>query len=266
MLDSTVERALDKLTAQLFTLYQKDDPYFCRFQGLFPAISTNLALAELKEPTIMTEKPFQDHLRRQMVHEDIPYSIRDSLLPVRLFLQRLFDRLGSLVLDTFALGDMSLVVSYPGCRRQEWHTDYDHASGSARKNFAVLFGLQSSRLEYFACNEDGILVRDTLSFRKGDLVVFRGDMVHAGSAYTAINAQVHCYIESVTHPARSPDSADYVYYIDPRVQASAHAHALNARRKRRRLCLALGRRARPSPVAAASPAAIALEEGVRPAT
>jgi hypothetical protein len=283
MTESTVDHALDPLVAQLFKLSRKNDPYFCRFKGLFRSISIDLALAQLKGRTqgnyvfqrvpakskksskknLSTKKlpPSQDHLRRQLVNEDIPHSICDSLLPVRTFLQRLFDRLGSLTLDTYTLGDMSLLVSFPGCQRQEWHTDYDHNSGSARRNFAVLLGLQCSQLDYCAYNADSILVQDKVSFRRGDLVIFRGDMVHAGSAYKSVNARVHFYIDSVTHPARSPNLASYVYF-DPHVQASAHANALVARRKRRRDCLAQGPLACRSRAAAALPTDLAPEEGV----
>ena len=37
------------------------------------------------------------------------------------------------------------------------------------------------------------------SLRAGDLLVFDGDCVHAGSAYTTTNTRVHCYLDSCTH-------------------------------------------------------------------
>jgi hypothetical protein len=41
-------------------------------------------------------------------------------------------------------------------------------------------------------------VKDSINvvLRPGDIIVFRGDLVHAGAAYQETNHRIHCYLDS----------------------------------------------------------------------
>ena len=94
------------------------------------------------------------------------------------------------------LKNMFVLQSYPGCQRQQFHYDFDPDQLATEKPRKKPQGV------VLAIEEDGTTL-DFLdrqeSLRAGDLLVFDGDCVHAGSAYTRTNTRVHCYLDSCTH-------------------------------------------------------------------
>ena len=48
----------------------------------------------------------------------------------------------------------------------------------------------------------------TLTLNAGDLIIFRGDLSHAGAAYEEDNVRVHVYIDSPLYP-REPGETFY---------------------------------------------------------
>lgn len=89
-----------------------------------------------------------------------------------------------------AIGDAVAITSHAGCRRQQFHFDYDNSCVAiARvKPLGVLCALQNdTRLE---------LPHKTLFLNAGDVLCFDGDLKHAGAAYDKLNTRVHMYLDS----------------------------------------------------------------------
>ena len=97
--------------------------------------------------------------------------------------------------------EWALLVSRPGCQRQHYHTDYDPAALADVAPLILLVGLQpGSRLHV----DDGLV-----EFGPGDVVVLRGDAVHAGAAYRRRNVRLHAYAD-VVGVERAPDTVHLV--------------------------------------------------------
>lgn len=92
------------------------------------------------------------------------------------------------------LGSCVSLLSRPGCRQQEWHTDYDPDAIQTlnHKPLGVLLALQDDT--FF--NEHSV-GRHVL--KQGDILIFDGDVVHAGAAYTKENVRIHAYIDSIDY-------------------------------------------------------------------
>ncbi|KAE9051156.1 hypothetical protein PR001_g1718 [Phytophthora rubi] len=53
--------------------------------------------------------------------------------------------------------------------------------------------------------------RRTLQLNAGEVIVFRGDLVHAGAKHTSLNVRLHCYIQ-VKGIKQKPDSTEAVVF------------------------------------------------------
>jgi ectoine hydroxylase-related dioxygenase (phytanoyl-CoA dioxygenase family) len=120
--------------------------------------------------------------------------------------------------------DFVLLVSRPGCRRQAAHTDYVPTSELLRATDAempLLFLLaleDNTMLEVWP--QSHLIVqgyrggppvhRQTVHLSTGDAVLFRGDLVHAGSAYDSQNMRIHAYLDSAVVP-RDPNRTYIIY-------------------------------------------------------
>jgi len=47
-----------------------------------------------------------------------------------------------------------------------------------------------------------------LLLNRGDVVVFRGDLVHGGAAFAELNIRVHCYLEPKNGAFQRPQESD----------------------------------------------------------
>merc|ERR1711924_542118 len=48
--------------------------------------------------------------------------------------------------------------------------------------------------------------RETVELNAGDIFIFRGDLIHTGPQYDALNIRIHCFIDSPCAPKRrNPD-------------------------------------------------------------
>jgi hypothetical protein len=113
--------------------------------------------------------------------------------------------------------DCVILESLRGCQVQAAHTDYvpDAAlldTDDDTVPLLAVFALQSgTKLEVWP--ESHRLVRRarltrhtpkvahrTVELDAGDVIVFRGDLIHAGSAYTAHNLRIHVYLDHPTVP------------------------------------------------------------------
>ena len=97
-----------------------------------------------------------------------------------------------------------------GCQRQPLHSDFNVNDfiGDAIKPCSVLLALQDGTTLHFA-EHKGCPV--TLS--RGDLLVWDGDVAHAGSEYASENTRFFMYIATPSAPA--PVNATYPYRGPP---------------------------------------------------
>ena len=87
--------------------------------------------------------------------------------------------------------------SYPGCQAQGKHCDYDPTELARHPDslvpWSVLWALQpDTKLMLYGRNGTTI----ELAVPIGKLLVFRGDLVHAGAKYKKQNVRVHCYVNA----------------------------------------------------------------------
>lgn len=94
------------------------------------------------------------------------------------------------ILNGRKVGTIAILHSKSGCRRQQWHTDYDPdlCKMAKVKPMGVIFAFENST--YFNTRNRKIVLK------KGQVLIFDGDMVHAGSAYEKENTRMHLYLDS----------------------------------------------------------------------
>jgi len=124
-----------------------------------------------------------------------------------------------------ALKPSSMVVieSRPGCQRQAAHCDYipsEDLLGMSDEAIPLLFLLAvepNTTLDVWPrshqilrSTERQSAQRTTLQLDAGDAIVFRADLVHAGSAYTEANRRVHVYLDNSDH-RRDPNRTWIIY-------------------------------------------------------
>jgi len=110
-----------------------------------------------------------------------------------------------------------LLVSDPGCARQAAHQDYVpdatlESTPDGSMPLLFLLALEpdttldvwpgSHRFRGTGTTEP--IARETLHLNAGDAILFRGDLIHAGSAYERINHRIHVYLDHPSCP-RAPN-------------------------------------------------------------
>lgn len=92
-----------------------------------------------------------------------------------------------------SLTDWVVLVSRKGCQRQHMHTDFALSDMEGVDPDALPLGIIIGLMPQTKLD----LKQGTVVFGRGDILVFRGDTLHAGSAYPdRDNIRVHCYIDS----------------------------------------------------------------------
>ena len=119
--------------------------------------------------------------------------------------------------------DWVVLHSEPGCQSQQPHTDYDpekvklaeRNNGSCAVPLGVICAIEpgtmlvaypGSHLSGQQSVSQGLGLPQIVHFEAGDLVLFRGDFVHAGAAYSSYgpgNVRLHAYLDVF-----SPGSAE----------------------------------------------------------
>lgn len=146
-----------------------------------------------------------------------------------------FDLLAEWVATNFPnhqMADTVLLVSKPGgCLPQRAHTDYrKEAFCKVAVPLCCLLALEDNTpFDTWpgAINFDSSVEREhcTVILNRGDLLVFRGDLVHAGAAFGQRNVRIHAYLD-VPGVDREKDVTCYMdgeEYILPRGQKCASA-------------------------------------------
>ena len=117
---------------------------------------------------------------------------------------------------------MVLLYSEEGCEKQQPHTDYSKENMENVADEKVPLGclvaledqtfldvwpkaIRFKRIPYFPVR---------LELKKGDVFVFRGDLVHAGSSYKdRDNVRVHIYLDEADRPR--PDGNEQTHFMTP---------------------------------------------------
>ena len=91
-----------------------------------------------------------------------------------------------------------ILKSLNGCNKQQPHTDYNVENIKNITDFdcvplLVLVGLMD---ETYLDIWDSNGIHKKLVLDKGDVLVFRADMIHAGSSYEKENIRIHAYLDS----------------------------------------------------------------------
>lgn len=95
------------------------------------------------------------------------------------------------------VNDPVILKSYAYCKRQRLHRDYDLQNISKSEYpHGVIVGVSNNCR--FIVSPDG-LSRKYIHFDKGDVVIFRGDTIHAGAEYYTENIRMHAYIDTKSH-------------------------------------------------------------------
>jgi hypothetical protein len=106
---------------------------------------------------------------------------RDFLVSVQSFLLSV-----GLIQRNHVADVLSMFYSFPGCTVQHAHKDYNCTSATCVALFAIH---TEARLDLHV---DGVWVEVVV--QPGQMLLFRGDIVHRGCAYTKENTRVHVYI------------------------------------------------------------------------
>lgn len=96
---------------------------------------------------------------------------------------------GLKLLDVRRMTSPVVLHSNPECKQQQWHYDYDptEVRAASVKPLGVLVALQDgTRFETRG---------KTHRLSRGDVLLFRGDLLHAGAAYESENTRVHTYLD-----------------------------------------------------------------------
>lgn len=120
-----------------------------------------------------------------------------------------------------------LLESRPGCQRQAAHCDYVPTPDllvAPDEAIPLLFLLaleDDTYLDVWPLSHTRSCVseRKTLRLAAGDAVIFRADLVHAGSAYEKQNIRIHAYLD---HPSveRDPNRTWIIYkHAEPAARA-----------------------------------------------
>ena len=112
------------------------------------------------------------------------------------------------------------IRSQEGCQEQAPHTDYvptsklQNLTNDADMPLACVFALEDGTKLNVWERSSGLItgkspmpkrpIRKKIVFlKKGDFLIFRGDTIHAGSAYERENTRVHVYLDNPDVPRQS---------------------------------------------------------------
>jgi hypothetical protein len=111
-----------------------------------------------------------------------------------------------------------VLLSKPGCQEQAAHSDYVPDTEFRKwistnpPYLAILALTDGTKLNIWPGSAGLIIMEEhrlfgkpaipktTLRLKKGELLIFRGDLVHAGSAYEEENIRLHIYLDSPKIP------------------------------------------------------------------
>lgn len=138
-----------------------------------------------------------DKKRKQIIGDT-----RKCILPIQQSVEKLITSAFANVQLSYP--NATTLLSLRGCGRQAYHYDFNSEHPHSSRSYACLVALMDQTqvygLQRIHDSEDFEEVAIKLS--AGDVLVFRGDFIHAGSDYTDTNIRLHFYFDQT---ARRPD-------------------------------------------------------------
>ena len=131
-----------------------------------------------------------------------------------------------------------VITSLAGCQEQAPHCDWNvfEFSGDDREGCPYGFMLciddccrlvvwESSHLvvRSIQISTDHFPTKKIINLVRGDVLIFRGDLIHAGAAYETDNVRLHCYLD-VPGTKRTPDRT-FPFYLFPSGSLKEHVSA-----------------------------------------
>ena len=102
--------------------------------------------------------------------------------------------------------DWHILKCKSGCKQQQFHCDYKptvEILGLSDMEFPLIMLTSLSDNCELIIKENSCryvdsqkLVQKTIGLQRGDVLVFRGDLVHCGASYEEDNYRLHCYLDS----------------------------------------------------------------------
>lgn len=176
---------------------------------------------EKKEYTIFNHN--ENNKRNDYKRKQRPLEVKSKYM--RAFMKQITDPMSQLFPE-LVMNDWVIIHSKPGCRDQAAHTDYvpdiefihdekvpinilvclqdgtklNAWPGSQGLNVCDLT-LPNGQTVWEHLIEDNTscpeqIHRQVVQLEKGDVLLFRGDFVHAGAGYDTDNYRLHCYMDS----------------------------------------------------------------------
>lgn len=110
--------------------------------------------------------------------------------------------------------DAVIISSLAGCAPQQWHCDYDPdmVRRAALKPLGALVALDSRGANLRIMTEEGASV---IYLKRGQVLLFDGDLVHAGGNYDEDNLRLHMYLDS-TEVARQKNKTYLIQNVPRR--------------------------------------------------
>ena len=104
----------------------------------------------------------------------------------------------------YSLSEFNVIHSLPGCVAQKMHWDYDPTvvRYKRRKPCSAILALSAGARLYVRDTHLGMDV--TVLIPPGAIMIFDGDVAHAGASYAGPNTRVHLYLD-VPGVARDQD-------------------------------------------------------------
>jgi len=129
----------------------------------------------------------------------IQSSLRCNNVIISEFIKKLQQKIYDLLPSDSSLYFSNWVIlkSFAGCEQQRPHTDYNIDTIVDKNNppLLVLVSLMpETYLDIWTFNG----IHKKVVMDKGDVLIFRADLVHAGSSYTKENIRIHSYLD---HPS-----------------------------------------------------------------
>ena len=84
------------------------------------------------------------------------------------------------------------MLSDPGCGTQDIHFDFNPAHPRVKEGFFAIVAVQDGT-KFIVNDHDYHL--ETLLLNRGDILVCRGDVLHAGASYDIANVRIHYYFD-----------------------------------------------------------------------
>lgn len=130
----------------------------------------------------------------------IQSTLRCNNITVTKFIETLEESIYQLLPSDLRLyfSSWTILKSLDGCNLQQPHTDYNVETIKNITDYACvpLLVLVTLMSETYLDIWDSVGVHKKLVMEKGDVLVFRADMIHAGSSYEKENIRIHAYLDS----------------------------------------------------------------------